>query len=137
MATYKTSNVNETGDTDFKPPIGGMAFARYAKFTVDTALALNDVIEMVPVYKDETVLAVLVKSGDLDTGATPTISLDVGDGDDVDFYIDGSNIGQAGGQANGVIAKKYTADDTIDIKCVTAPATGATAKDIEMWVVIA
>jgi hypothetical protein len=50
---------------------------------------------MVQVFAGETVHDVKVKSSDLDGGAA--LVYDVGDGDDVDRYIDGSTVGQAGG----------------------------------------
>jgi hypothetical protein len=50
---------------------------------------------MVQVFAGETVHDVKIKSSDLDGGAE--LIYDVGDGDDVDRYIDGSTIGQAGG----------------------------------------
>lgn len=138
MATYKTVNVSETGDTGFKPPIGGMVFTRYAKFTLTAALAAGDILQMVDVYKDETVLGVICKSPDIDTATN--VTFDIGDGGDADYFIDGSTIGQAGGTvsslADDVAPKKYTANDTIDIKIATGPTT-ATSGDIEIWVVIA
>lgn len=97
--------------------------------------AAGDVIQMVKIPKGATVLEVILTSEDLDTDASPTVVLDVGDGDDADRYIDGSDIGQAGGVArlgSGVAAATtdglihtYDAEDTIDVTVATAGTTKA------------
>ena len=134
MATYKSDMVN--GNQSFKPFPSGAVGVRYASFEASTALALNDVIQAVDVFSGETVHDVIIKTDDLDTGTT--IVLDVGDGDDTDYYIDGSTIGQAGGtdekDAN-VAPKEYSADDTIDILVQAAPTGGGTGT-IEVWVYV-
>lgn len=134
MATYESGPV--AGNQSFKPFPDGNLGVRYAKFTAVTALALNDVVQMVDVFAGETVHNVVIKTGDLDTGTA--LVLDVGDGSDTDYYIDGSTIGQAGGtdtlDAN-VAPKTYTADDTIDVLAQVAPGGGGTG-DIEIWVTV-
>lgn len=134
MATYQSGPV--AGNQSFKPFPDGNLGVRYAKFTATTAIALNDVIQMVDVFAGETVHNVVIKTGDLDTGTA--LVLDVGDGSDTDYYIDGSTIGQAGGtdtlDAN-VAPKTYTADDTIDVLAQVAPGGGGTG-DIEIWVTV-
>ena len=134
MATYTSGPV--AGNQSFKPFPDGNLGVRYAKFTATTAIALNDVIQMVDVFAGETVHNVVIKTGDLDTGTA--LVLDVGDGSDTDYYIDGSTIGQAGGtdtlDAN-TAPKTYTADDTIDVLAQVAPGGGGTG-DIEIWVTV-
>jgi len=134
MATYTSGPV--AGNQSFKPFPDGNLGVRYAKFTATTAIALNDVIQMVDVFAGETVHNVVIKTGDLDTGTA--LVLDVGDGSDTDYYIDGSTIGQAGGtdtlDAN-TAPKTYTADDTIDVKAQVAPGGGGLG-DIEIWVTV-
>jgi len=134
MATYTSGPV--AGNQSFKPFPDGNLGVRYAKFTAVTAIALNDVIQMVDVFAGETVHNVVIKTGDLDTGTA--LVLDVGDGSDTDYYIDGSTIGQAGGtdtlDAN-TAPKTYTADDTIDVLVATGPGGGGTG-DIEIWVTV-
>ena len=134
MATYTSGPV--AGNQSFKPFPDGNLGVRYAKFTAVTAIALNDVIQMVDVFAGETVHNVVIKTGDLDTGTA--LVLDVGDGSDTDYYIDGSTIGQAGGtdtlDAN-TAPKTYTADDTIDVLAQVAPGGGGTG-DIEIWVTV-
>ena len=134
MATYKSDMVN--GNQSFKPFPSGAVGVRYAKFEATTALALNDVIQIVDVFSGETVHDVIIKVDDLDTGSA--LILDVGDGSDTDYYIDGSTVGQAGGtdekDAN-VAPKEYSADDTIDILVQVAPGGGGTGT-IECWVYV-
>lgn len=134
MATYTSGPVD--GNQSFKPFPDGNLGIRYAKFTATTAIAVNDVIQMVDVFAGETVHNIVIKTGDLDTGTA--LVLDVGDGSDTDYYIDGSTIGQAGGtdtlDAN-TAPKTYTADDTIDVLAQVGPGGGGTG-DIEIWVTV-
>ena len=134
MATYKSDMVN--GNQSFKPFPSGAVGVRYASFEASTALALNDVIQIVDVFSGETVHDIIIKTDDLDTGTA--LVLDVGDGSDTDYYIDGSTVGQAGGtdekDAN-VAPKEYSADDTIDILVQVAPG-GVGTGTIECWVYV-
>ena len=134
MATYTSGPVD--GNQSFKPFPDGNLGIRYAKFTATTAIAVNDVIQMVDVFAGETVHNVKIKTTDLDTGTA--LVLDVGDGSDTDYYIDGSTIGQAGGSDEldaNVAPKTYTADDTIDVLAQVGPGGGGTG-DIEIWVTV-
>jgi hypothetical protein len=141
MATYQTGLA--VSNQAFTPPGGGVVGVREAVYTLTAALAENDIIEMIPVAPGERVVDLILVSEDLDTHVSPTITFDVGDGDDVDRYIDGSTIGQTGGVArmgSGVasdaaaiaINKLYTAADTIDVKVSAAVATGATTGTIRL-----
>tara|TARA_A100001391_G_scaffold192255_1_gene166353 strand:- start:5429 stop:5836 length:408 start_codon:yes stop_codon:yes gene_type:complete len=134
MATY-TSDVVD-GNSSFKPFPSGQMGVRYAKFEATTALALNDVIQMVDVFAGETVHDVVLKVDDLDTGTA--LVLDVGDGGDPDRIIDGSTSGQAGGvdKTDAAFAPyEYSSDDTIDILVQVAPGGGGTGT-IELWVYV-
>lgn len=143
MATVQSTKV-ASGVQQREPHSGVVAvFATYAVPATGDGSAAGDFIEMVKIPKGATVLEVILASEDLDTNGTPTITLDVGDGDDVDRYIDGSTIGQTGGVArlgSGVAAAAvdgcrytYTADDTIDVKIVDVAATKA-AGNIQLTV---
>ena len=135
MATFTSPQVD--GNQVFKPFPDGNMGVRYAKYTVAAAPNASDVYQMVDVFAGETVHNVKVKSSDLDSGTA--LVFDVGDGSDVDRYIDGSTIGQAGGtdheDANGAPIA-YTADDTIDILCTVAPGTDVATGTLEMWVYV-
>lgn len=147
MATYQSGRVNAAGGTtlDHVPARVGVGLVEdYAEYTVSTALALNDVIQMLNVGAGARVLELVLISQDLDTNGSPTIVLDVGDGADTDRYIDGTTIGQTGGTtrlgqgitATGNILFEYTADDTIDILVQAGPATGATSVKIALYALI-
>jgi hypothetical protein len=106
------------------------------------ALELNDVMEVVKVPKGFQVFEVIFSTTDLDTNGTPTIELDVGDGSDTDRFISGSGLTIA--EATGGYARLnnlagfgyiYTAADTIDVKVLTGPATGATTGTVKVAVI--
>ena len=123
-ATTARSGINEVWD--------------YAEYELSAALALNDVIQMVKVPAGATVVDLILSADDLDSDGSPAIVLDVGDGASADRYIDGSDIGQAGGVARlseaGGHLYEYAADDTIDVLVQVAPATGATSGSIKLAV---
>lgn len=111
--------------------------AAFSTYELTAALVINDVIQMLKVPLGATILDVKLAVDDIDSNGSPVVILAVGDGNVVDRFIKGSTIGQTGGSAvigSGVTAATaadafnytYTADDTIDVKCTTAPATGTT-----------
>ena len=125
MATVQSPEVAEVGNTDFKPPVGGgSVFTRKATFTLTSALAAADVIQMINVFKGETVLGVVCSSADLDSGST--VTFDIGDDADPDYFVDGSAIAQTGTAVSSlatatVAPRAYTADNTLDILVKTGP----------------
>lgn len=126
MATYSTGY--STSNQAFTPQLNGEMGVREVTFTVDTALALNDVIEMLPVYSGERILGIELISDDLDSGGT-AIVLDIGDGASTARFIDGSTAAQGGGTDSAIVSYTYAADDTIDILVQVGPTTGATSVD--------
>jgi hypothetical protein len=136
MATFTSGQADS--NQSFKPFPSGTMAVRYGKINVTAAVNAGDVYQMVQVFAGETVHDVKVKSSDLDE-ATALI-FDIGDGDDVDRYIDGSTVGQAGGgDITGVadlVPQLYAADDTIDILCTIAPGTDVATGTLEMWVYV-
>ena len=134
MATYTSDMV--AGNQSFKPFPSGALGVRYAKFEATTALASGDILQLVDVFSGETVHDVIIKVDDLDSGSS--IEFDIGDGGDVDYYIDGSTVGRNGGTDEkdaAVAPKEYTADDTIDMKVTASPGGGGTGT-IELWVYV-
>ena len=127
-----------------KGSFGGNLIGVTSTYSLSAALTSGQVIQMVPVPKGARVYGnptnVVLSSTDLDTGATPTITLSVGDGDDPDRWITASTIGQTSGIVAGTLTtaafnKQYTADDTIDVLVAAAPATGATTGTLTLQVV--
>ena len=137
MATLKSDMV--LGNQSFKPFPSGAVGVRYASHSITAALAAADIVQMVDVFAGETVHDIKMVVTDLDTNGSPSIVLDVGDGSDPDYYIDGSTAGQAGGSDEldaNVAPKVYSADDTIDITVQAGPGTGATTGTLQLWVYV-
>ena len=127
MATVKTDEVKHGAG---RAELG--LNVRFATHTLSGSESADDVVEMINVADGETVVMVQLISADADTNGSPTITYDVGDGDDPDYFLDGSTIGQAGGnEFSGVAPRSYSATDTIDVTIKTAAATGA-AVDITL-----
>jgi hypothetical protein len=135
MATYTTGPVDSDQATRTIYPS-----ARFVAYTSAAAVVgtILNVVQAIPVYAGETVLAGSLLATDLDTNGTPLLKLDVGDGDDVDRFLADSSIGQTGGFAalNLNLPKTYAAADTIDINVKAAAATAAAGTlTLLIWVV--
>jgi hypothetical protein len=111
--------------------------SQWSSYTVAANLAASDVFEMFRVPSGATILHVCLSSSDLDDGTQ--LVYDVGDGSDVDRFIDGSTIGQAGGVTVGFLSShinghlyQYSAEDTMDILVATAPQTPVAEGTIEL-----
>ncbi len=112
-----------------------------ATYALTAALVDEDIIQMVKLPKGSRVIDLVLSVTDLDTNVSPAIILEVGDGADVDRYIDASTIGQTGGTVrlgSGITTNTQaftsTADDTIDVHVETAPATGAATGSLTLSV---
>lgn len=127
MATFQSSRVQNK--TKPHAGAGSQEIVVFASYTFASAPAVNDVVEMVSVPAGATITGITLGSTDMDTNVTPTLVLDVGDGDDTDRFIDGATIGQAGGASSAFAVAgfgyTYTANDTIDVLIQAGPATGA------------
>ncbi len=105
----------------------GMVLAASASYIIPASEGpgQNDKVSMVPVPKGAVVLDVVVSA----TGGAASLSVDVGDDDDVDRFLDGitntaaavASLG-ADGAAAGV-GHEYTVDDTVDITFLGAAPT--------------
>lgn len=147
MATTFTAT-QTTSNSLFKPFPDGMIGVRETTYVTSAAWVINDVVQMIKVFEGERVLDVqMLVETDADTGGSPAIVMAVGDGVDNDRYVSASAIGQAGGfvrlgqgldTAAEAASLRYTypADDTIDIKITTAPATGVAAVTVTLRALI-
>lgn len=103
-------------------------------FSVEPAGAAADVYQVLRIPANCLVLAVLCETVLQNTGLTDN---DVGDGDNVDLYLDGTSFASTGaavigGAAGSDYGKKwYAAEDTIDIKVNTA-ASGISAGKVRL-----
>ena len=147
MATTFTAP-ETTSNSLFKPFPDGMIGVRETTWTTAAAWVINDVVQMVKVFKGERVIDIeLLVETDADTGGSAAIVLAVGDGTDPDRYITASNIGRTGGFARlgdglataALVAPArhtYTADDTIDLKVTAAPQTGVAVVNVTLRVIV-
>lgn len=133
-STYVATNAG----TGVQPHAGIGVHTAYSSYELTAALVVDDVIQMLKVPIGAIILDVVLSTDDLDTSGSPTLVLDVGDGDNDDRLISASTVGQAGGVAYmdeiDALLYQYTADDTIDVSVKTAPATGASSGTINLAV---
>ena len=92
-----------------------------------SSLAANDIINLFELPKGAVVMDLIVAFDDLGTGTT----LDVGDSNDVDRYIDGADTATAAGAARMSLADGFgyrigtnTGDNVIQAKNLGGAATG-------------
>jgi hypothetical protein len=137
MATLYSDIVTADVPT-YSRPAAGIPLVAFGTYTLTAALAINDVIQMVKVPAGAKIVGITLATTDLDTGGSPTITLDVGDDGDADRFVAASTIGQAGGATNDILFSgygyAYTAENTVDVLVKAAPATGATSGTIELAV---
>lgn len=109
--------------------------AVYGTYEVAVQIVVNDVFQMVKVPKNATILEVICALDDNDGGSAAIA--DVGDGTTTGRFISATTISQGGGvvrlgqgitgvSAADCLAYTYTAEDTVDIKFTTAPASTGT-----------
>lgn len=140
MATYQAGGLSAFTTKQAKQGIHERRVL--ATFTIGTdnsaTLANGDVLQMCKIPAGARIVDMKLYVTDMDTNGSPTLLLDVGDGEDVDRFMDGTNIGQAGGNAAlganisaanifaNPVHRTYTTEDTIDVLLATGPATAAT-----------
>ncbi len=141
--TYKSVEVTAGDVPRAVTPGVYSVYGHYA--AVGSSLVINDVVQMCKVPLGARVLGIALESTDLDSGATPAVTLSIGDGDDTDRFIANSTVGQAGGVVafptgtgfnTAGMAYQYTTNDTIDILVGTAPQTTATTFTFKMTVLL-
>lgn len=138
MAAYKADNYSDPFPSHPSPHL----HIRHFKFTVSTALALNDTIKLTPILA----LSGLVLDGyyidlpDLDTGGTPALALHLGDNTTAAKFVSASTKGRSPGVLTpsvdgvaGAIPASYTSDNDLLMTVSAGPATGATDVVIKGW----
>lgn len=117
----------------------GAEYTAIGSYTFAAAVAEDDTItwsDLIP--KGAEVVDVTYYGVELDTNASPTGTVDVGDGTDVDGFIDGASIGLAAAGANQVIAKAngtklgttYSTATDVVATFPTAVATAASSGNV-------
>ena len=94
MATLKSSQVQSFR---VRGNWRGADFTEYGTLNITSAPAVGDIWEMVQVPNGYAVESVYLDCTQLDSNATPTLTLEVGDSGDASRYISGSTVGHAGG----------------------------------------
>ena len=138
MATFTATKAINGNSTYYSADAGDVLTA-YSKYSITAALVINDVIQMLRLPAGARVIGTTLKTADLDTNGSPTITLDVGDTGDVDRLIAAATVGQAGGASTSLVSStgqfyQYTTETVISVLVKAAPATGATSGDIELAV---
>ncbi len=93
----------------------GIVLSRTGTYVATAELDANSVLEMVPIPAGAQVLDIILKTSALGAGRT----IDVGDGGDIDRFVDGGDASGAAVfrlSAAAGLNHEYAADDTIDIK---------------------
>src|SRR6185503_19864206 len=101
MATYTSAQV-----LSGTVPINerGACFFVYGSISLTTALAANDVVQLMIVPHGYKVLNVTVDTDDLDSGASPALKFNLGDSGSATRYLSQSTLAQAGGVASNNVA---------------------------------
>lgn len=136
--TFNGTKLTSPTDRAAGPGDAGSVKCLAFYYDILAALVINDLIRSPELPSGATVLDVTLTTVDLDTNGAPAVTIDVGYGDDPDYFIAASTVGQAGGVArkSALTAKPLvlTAADTIDILIKAAPATSVTTGRISMEV---
>lgn len=127
MATYSATNY------DTKPvPSHGLANdckVLYFEVTCTAAPGTSDTINFGYVPADARVVFAVLEATDMDTNATPTLALNVGDAGDADRLFAASTVAQAGTLSSAIATTgaghKYDDSTLITGTASTGAATGA------------
>lgn len=123
-----TTNANGYSTTAFKGSGRQLCVLDVTHEITTAELQLSDVIQFGVVPAGAVYVGGYLATDDLDSNGTPTLVLDVGDGDDPDGLLDGTTTGQSAAITtfNGsYITNKTTvsAEKTISVTVQTAAAT--------------
>ena len=129
MPTW-TATMARQGNSSYTAGPAGQQYTAYSTYTMTTAPVNGDIFEMLRVPAGARITGVTLKSTDIDTNGTPTVTLNVGDTADPDRLLAAVTIGQAGGTSSALVSStgqfyKYTTETVISVSIPTGPATGA------------
>lgn len=115
----------------YSASMAGLKICREFKFTITAAFVINDVLKMAPIPAGVILDDFFVDVPDLDTSTG--VTLDYGDNDTANLFINASTVGQSAGKVNGMVTaiaaklpKKYSAANSFNVK-VSAAASGTAA----------
>ena len=143
-AAYLNANVTSYTKLEVELDFAAITAARAAAGA--TALTAGDVLEVIRIPAGTQVLAVGLN---VTTAEGGTLTIDVGDGDAADGWLDGVNANTAAGYSSSTVTisegtpntispafafgKYYAAEDTIDVKTVNAADTAV----MTVWALVA
>lgn len=127
MATYSATDYDKVGVSSHG--FAGTCKAKHWEVTCSAAPGTSDTINFGYLPAGARVVLAVLESTDMDTNATPTLALNVGDADDADRLFAASTVGQAGTLSSAIAVagagKKYDSKTLITGTASTAAATGA------------
>lgn len=98
----------------YESSVNGSVHVIRELYTADGAQAAASVVRMIPVKAGTKIIDIKIKFSAFGAGRT----IDVGDGGDVDRFLDGGDVSSAGVLSCNAAAgffHEYAADDTIDV----------------------
>lgn len=126
MSTYLSTKA-QTGVPAKQLAAGVIAVC--ASYAVASAPSANDLIKMMEIPAGATIVDVILDSDTLDSNASKTVTLDVGDTTQAQRFLAASTVAQAGGAVHADVAAstayQYTADTWLYVKFHAAAATFA------------
>lgn len=126
MGTYRATDYNAT---EVGHGLGGSLKVIYREVTATAALTTDDVLQFGYAPKGFRVIGGMLEADDLDTSASPAITLNIGDAGSAARFYSASTVGQAGtagaAAATAGIFYKFTEDTLILGAVGTGPGTGA------------
>jgi hypothetical protein len=134
MATYTSAQVS-SGTVPINER--GASFFVYGVISLATALAANDIVQLLNVPNGYKVLNVTLDSDALDSGVSKALKGNLGDASVATRYLNGTTIVQAGGVAPNAVAASTgyvypvnttggnTGSSLIQLVCTTAATTWA------------
>lgn len=127
MAT--TQGTRAAATVQQRADVGPFVIVDSVTTSITANVTANDIIESIKVPRGARILEVIAAATDMDTGGSPTMSFQVGDGGSASRFIGTSVIPTTAGIVRmdqfGGVNYQYTADDTIDIKWIAVAATFA------------
>ena len=128
MATYNSTNVqNKTGVSQSGG--AGNVNVAYAEVICSSAPSTSDTLNFFYIPANARIIFAALESTDMDTNASPTLALNIGDSGSASRLFSASTVGQAGTLSSAIAvagnAYKTTAKTLITGTASTNSATGA------------
>ena len=136
MPTYSSSNVTLKTGVPAGGPAGNVLVA-YAEVACAAAPSTSDPLQFFYLPAGARVLHATLEATDMDTNASPTLTLNIGDAGDADRIFAASTVGQAGTASSAAAVTgagyKYTSKTLITGVANANASTGA-AGTIYLWI---